>query len=85
MVRFCNFHICKVLGRSNDGDIIVFSYRSRSLVVVICIFPCIKLTWVYSIVIDTYTLKGHCPHESYGNSGRREDYSLWFWSYFKMI
>lgn len=53
MVRFlslCNLHIYKVLGHSDDGEITVFSCRSRILVVMTCIFTCMKLTWVLSVV-----------------------------------
>jgi len=79
MVRFhslCNFHIYKVFGCSDDGDITVFSYRSRRLVVMNCVFPCVQVPWVCSVVLDSYTLKGCCPHDSCSNSGGSENYSL---------
>lgn len=45
-----NLHIYKVLGHRDDGEKTVFSCRSRIHVVMTCIFPCIKLTWVLSVV-----------------------------------
>lgn len=56
----------------------VFSCRFRGFVVVAYVFSCIKLTWVCSVVLETYTLKGYCPYESCSNSGGRENYSLYF-------